>query len=550
MRQETVLTPSEVEILLEAQENPNVFTEYFFASRDGSDTGWRFDDNFTEDGAWQRIFHEAEQRDITVIGGFGTGKTLGVAMSAVVMCCVTKDFKFLNVAQKQWQAKQMYDLVALQARNTRFEDLIWERPRKPYPKITLRYRIGKAVYESTMEFMSVDKDATGILSWEGDWINIDEAGLLDNLEEVVTNVGSRLRGSVKGRERLGRFSMTSNSWDNFYLWYYFDQADADPTNYLSLVVSSRSNKNVTEQQLARMLQRIPVEERARFIEGSRPEGKGHFFAKENVYACEIAGEGPLVQSRAMEGLAGYQYEKLHGCGVVSFMRPSEYGHFYMLFGDPGIDGAPHRNSPVLMVWDVTNFPKIPARLVCFWWGNGGGKITVFIQKMFDLIETYKPGYSGIDSTSTQKNVNVLINEYLFKERFPGEDGNQGYDSSMGRIAGISGLDFSGSKKIQYLQTLRLFVEGKMMTWPRDIVGMRSQLTNYDYEVDKKIAQDIVATMSMSAHAIRMWFHVSPEELTARNSTAIDKDAATHRRLPSPDRNRRAPRPQPAFGRSQ
>lgn len=539
MKVETTLTPSEVEILRKAQEDPNAFTEYFFAGRDGGG-GWRFDDNFTEEGKWQKAFHEAQQRDITVIGGFGTGKTLGVAMSACVYACVTKDFKFLNVAQKQWQAKQMYDLVMLQARNTRFEDIIWEHPRKPYHKIILRYRIGKAVYESSLEFMSVDKDATGILSWEGDWINVDEAGLLDNLEEVVTNVGSRLRGSVRGRERLGRFSMTSNSWDNFYLWYYFDQAISDPENYLSMVVSSRSNKNVTEKQLERMLARIPPEERDRFIEGSRPEGKGHFFAKENVYLCEVAGEGEITEKNALKSITGWKWVKLHGAGIVEYAKPPENGQIYMLFGDPGTGGAPQRDAPVLMCWNVTNFPVVPARLVAFWWGNGGGKITVFIHKMFDLMETYKPGLVAVDSTSTQKNVNLLINEYLFKERFKNET-FEGYEAPVGRVTGITGLDFSGSKKMQYLRTLQLAVEGKMLTWPREITGIRSQLTNYDYEVDKKIAQDIVATMSMSAHAIRMWFHVSPEELVARNRQEIDPMAIEPRRLPQPERQRRTDR---------
>jgi hypothetical protein len=92
--------------------------------------------------------------------------------------------------------------------------LIWEKPRRPFPKITLRFQIGETIYESSLEFMSADRGATGILSWEGDWINIEEAGPLDNLEKIVTALGSRLRGSVRGRSRLGRMSMISNSWDN------------------------------------------------------------------------------------------------------------------------------------------------------------------------------------------------------------------------------------------------------------------------------------------------------------------------------------------------
>jgi hypothetical protein len=177
-------------------------------------------------------------------------------MGACYWSVMLKDFKFLNAAPKAWQAKQMYDIILLNARNTRFDDLIWERPRRPYPKIIIRFYIGKVLYESTLEFMSADKDAQGILSWEGDWLNLEEAGLMDNLEEVIINTGSRLRGQVRGRSRLGRFSMISNSWDNYHLWYYFDQASGDPENFLSIAVSTRHNKNVTPEQFKRMLMRI------------------------------------------------------------------------------------------------------------------------------------------------------------------------------------------------------------------------------------------------------------------------------------------------------
>jgi len=549
MRQEAVLSPSEVEILKLSRDDPSVFTDYFFRPF-GESKGWLFDDNFTEEGAWQKTLHSASQKDITVIGGFGTGKTIGVAMSASVWCVLTRDFKFLNVGPKAWQAKQMYDMVLLNARNTRFEDLIWEKPRRPHPRIVIRFRIGNLLYESSMEFMSADKDATGILSWEGDWLHIDEAGLLDNLEDVIINVGSRLRGTVRGRERLGRFSMTSNSWDNFYLWYYFDQAAADPDNFLSIVVSSRHNKNVTEEQLKRMLARIPVEERDRFIEGTRPEGRGKFFDKQSVYTCEIPGEGDYVRQKNEEGRRHYNYARLYGAGVVHFTLPPRGGKLYMFFGDPGTDGAPHRNSPVIMGWDVTNVPTSPAKLVAFWWGNGGGKIGPFVDKLLEFMEIYKPMYIGIDSTGPQKNMQYLINEHLFRERFSNEyDDNAdyaGYEGPIGMVSGINGLDFSGGRKMMYLHAARLMIESRLMIWPKDIVGIRSQLTNYDPERDKKIAQDIVATLSMSAHGIRTWFHVSPEELIERVSNEVAGEAAQTRRLPTGGRSRRSSKARPAI----
>jgi hypothetical protein len=547
MRQEAVLTPSEIEILQQGVDDPNVVTDYFFRQQ-GSEHGWLFDDNFAPEGAWQRTVHEAEQKDITVIGGFGTGKTLGIAMSACVWALLTKDFKFLNIAEKAWQAKQMYDLVLLWARNTRFEDLIWEQPRKPFPKIILRYRIGKTLYESSLEFMSADRDATGILSWEGDWLNIEEAGLLDNLEDIIINVGSRLRGSVKGRERLGRFSMISNSWDNFHLWYYFDQAMADPTNFLSLVVSTRHNKNVTEEQLKRMVARIPPEERERFIEGTRPEGRGNYFDRQSVYACEDPFEFGILQKNVQDDIPGYAYEKMHGAGITYYTMPPVAGRIYLGFGDPGIGAAPQRNAPVLMIWDATDFPTLPARLVAFYWGDGGGKIAPFVDRMLNFAEAYKPVRFYIDSTGPQKNSAQLINEHIFRKRFAQKKNpddldalvdDPGYASPLGMVRGIHGMDFSGGGKNAYLVCCRLFIESRLLQWAKEITGIRSQLTNYDAERDKKIAQDIVACMSMSAYGIRGFFHVNAEDLLARSSQEIKGFDFETRRLSTAGRSRRS-----------
>ena len=532
MKQETVLTPAEIEICKRSLDDPNLFASYFFKPRDGG-KGWIFDENFDPEGAWQLAVHSASQKDITVIGGFGTGKTSGIAMSACVWAALTSDFKFLNVAPQAWQAKLMYNTILLNTRNTRFEDLIWDKPQRPYPKITLRYKIGAVVYESSLEFLSADKDAKGILSWEGDWLHIDESGLLDNLEEVIVNVGSRLRGSVRGRSRLGRFSMTSNSWDNFYLWYYFDQAAADPDNFLSIVVSSRYNHNISEDQLKKMLLRIPEDERERFIDGARPEGRGSFFSKEAIYECEQDGLVELAQEYQQKEVRGYKLEKLHGAGVTYYLTPPLDRHVYMVFGDPGTGSAPQRNAPVLMVWDVTQFPSEPSKLVAFYWGNGGGKITPFVNALLDFVSIYEPVAAGIDSTGPQKNMNQLINEFALKEHF------EGRPIPLGVVNGIVGMDFSGPKKVSYLHAARLLIEARLMVWPKNIVGIRSQLTNYDFENDKKIPQDIVATLAMSAHAIRTYFHVSPEEVYRQMYSEGGVLAAPARRLSSEERTRRS-----------
>lgn len=547
MRHEAVLTPSEIEIMKASREDPSIFTDYFFRPY-GNKQGFIFDYKFAPEGAWQKTVFSASQKDITIIGGFGTGKTLGIGIAACVWASLTADFKFLNVGPKAWTAKQMYDQILSWARNTRFEDLIWEKPRKPHPKITLRYKIGAALYESTLEFMSADKNAQGILSWEGDWLHIDEAGLLDDLEEVIINVGSRLRGTIRGRERLGRFSMTSNSWDNYELWRIFDLAVADPEHFLSIAVSSRHNGNITKDQLLRMLARIPKEERERFIEGTRPEGRGRFFDKESIYACESTGDVEIAETEQEKGKRGWIVEKTYGIGVTSYSIPKKPERLYMFFGDPGVDAAPRRNSPVWMGWDVTDFPRLPARLIYFWWGNGMGRIGPFVDKMLEFQEYYKPIYTGLDSTGPQKNMAFLINEYLFREKFTSKDGDMetvGYEAPVGLVKGIYGLDFSGAKKPAYLQAARLFIESRLLRWPRECIGIRSQLGNYDPEKDRgslpKISQDIVATLAMSAHAIRIWFHVSPEELLVKSSEMVGISDNAHRRSSRSQRSKRSTR---------
>lgn len=531
MRPIAKLTDEEHAILRASVTDPNIFMGYFFAPKKGGHA-WQFDENFTEQGKWQKSFTLAEQRDITVIGGFATGKTLCVGMGACYWATLVPDFQFLNAAEKVWQAKQMWDLIIKNARNTRFADLIFESPRRPWYKIVIKYEYQDEIFESTLEFMSVDKNAQGILTWEGDWLNIEEAGTLTNLEEIMINVGSRLRGAIRGRTRLGRFSMISNSWDNYDLWYWFDQAVGDPKNFLSLTLSSRDNLNVTEEQLQRMAARIPIEERDRFLEGSRPEGRGRFFSKESVYQCEDAEIGEIVEDLIQRQVLGYVLERVHGCGVTNYELPWQAGHFYMMFGDPGTGAAPRRNSPVLMIWDVTNVPAQPAILCAFWWGNGHGKISPFIDKMVHFSSKFKPFFIGVDSTGPQKNTATLINEYLRIQ--------EAAEQHPLLNKPISGMDFAGGNKAHYLLAGRLFLEARLLSWPRVITGFRSQLTNYEPENDKKLPQDIVACMVMSAYGIRITFHVTKEAFS-QDYTEVGGHLAKIRRLSNAARSRRTSR---------
>lgn len=549
------LNDTEVEILRHGVDDPDVVTDYFFRV-EGDQHGWKLDENFLPEGVWQKAVHHALQKRLIVIGGFGSGKTRGIALSAGVWCITTRDFMFMNCAPTSYQSELMYKFVVdYLGRDTPFEKMIFAKPKRPYPMVDIRFRVKGVLIHSTMEFMSIDKNANAILSWEGDWVNIDEAGLIDDLEQTIINLGSRMRGRVRGRDRLARLSMTSNSWDNSELWYRHDLAKEIPNDYLSITVSSRHNKNITDEQLRLQLKDIPEEEHDRYIDGARPEGKGNYFSKQKVYACEDEAYSQFILGGVEGNLEGFDAKQTYGCGITYFHTPVVKNHLYMLLGDPGIGNAPNRNAPALQVWDVTDFPKYRASLVAYLWGRGNGSISPFILQLFKFMAMYNPIVTAVDNTGPQKNTAELLNTYLQSSRTNKETAfdwlGETIDLSGVLHLAVGGLDFSGGKKNAYLIAGRLMLEAKLFTWPKFVVGMRSQLTNYDPEKDvagkPKIAQDLVATYCMSATVVQTWFHIDPASLDkpsgAQNPEILEQILGRESRVSGEDRSVTYSRPQ-------
>jgi len=543
------MSPAEVDILREGLVDPNYITGYFFR-RPGQDVGWLFDNNFDPDSAWQKDVTMTSQSTVVVSGGAGSGKTLGIGMGAVSLGMVIPYFKFLNVAQKAWQAMLMYNLLIEHSQGTPMEDIFYEIPKRPFPKIVIKYRIGKVIHTSTIEFMSADRDATGLLSWRGDWINVEEAGLFDNLDEIITNTSTRLTGSTPlGRPYIARMSLISNPWDVPYFWYLFDMAAADTENSLSLMVSTRTNKNVTDKQIQEMLKKIPKEDHQRFLDGTRPEGKGSYFSKTAIAKCESHSIGEIVRERAEAGIPGYVWQKVSGAGVYHMETKAKPQRTYYVLGDPGSGAAPARNAPVVMVWDTTEFPTKPMMLVGFWWGNGYGAISPFTEKMLDFMGYngggYSPIFTGMDSTGPQAGLAEMLNLTYFDNGPAIQDP----DDPLKIIAtGITPIDFSGSRKNSFLVTLKLMLEAGMILWPTEISGIRSQLANYDPERDRgiypKLPQDIVATMAMSAFVVRSHYAITLDDISEKGKEANSGDPFADgyrnvRRNPPETRNIRA-----------
>lgn len=488
------LSEAEIDIFNRGVADPNVTLSYLF-SRPGRENGFQFDHNFTERGKWQKKFCMASQTFIVVIGGIGTGKTLAAGMSGFYHCVQTTGFKFLNIAREAWQSQLMYQLILENAEGTPAEDFIVSSPKRPYPMIQIEYMVGDFKNKCTMEFMSLGEggDATNVFSWRGDMINIDEAGRIENLAEVVSNLSTRLTGNTpSGRPYMGRLQLTTNPWDNPELWEMWDMAEADKESGLAIECLTEDNKNVTEKQLTNMLKLIPESERARFTSGKRPQGRGTYFPKADVERCEDETLSELLLQNVKDKKPGWILEHLPRTGYWHFQMPPTDGRVYFLVGDPGTGEPPHRNAPCWLVFDVTDAPTL-STIRAMWWGFGHGSITPFVSKGLDLLKTYRPILAGVDNTSNQKNTAEIVNiEYVT---------GQGYS-----VDKFIGFDFSGGRRYSYLLCAKLGVENVQIKWPSIIRPISSQLENYDPKLDRgalaRLANDITATFSMGAYAIR------------------------------------------------
>lgn len=493
------LTPEEVEIMRASESDPNIFFAYWF-EKPGIEP-FQLDRNFTEEAKWQWKFCMALQSMIVAICGIATGKTVACGASAFYHACITPYFKFLNIGHELLQAKFMFDAIMQLVEGTRAEKLIVNAPTSPFPRIFIKYMIDGVIISSELAFMSAGEksDAKNLLSYRGDWINIEEAGRFQNLSGVVSLLTTRLTGSTPaGRPYMGRLSLISNPIDNPELWTIFEKARTNPSA-LTIMIDTAQNKNVTPEQLQMQLDNIPEEEQAFYLTGARPEGVGVCFNRNAVDACT----NQILTSKLRKGLAaqlpgfvGHHYPAL---GYWHYEFPWEADHQYIMVGDPGTGAAPMRNAPAIFVIDTTEAPRMNI-ISAMWWGNGGGKIAPFYDMYLYMLEKYKPIFAGVDSTSNQKSTAEIINmDYIYEA---------GYS-----VDKIEGLDFSGARRMMYINSARASLESRVWAWPDEAKGIAAQLKAYDHIEDRlttsKLAQDLVCCFSMGAFASRWKYPPEP-----------------------------------------
>lgn len=486
----------------------------FYIRTPAQAAGWLFDDKITE--PWQLQFHHAPQTDICVVAGVGTGKTLTVAMSALTHATLTPWFKFLNTAPLAWQSNQMFKAILERIEGTLFKQrFIPEQNdivQSPYPRVRIRYRypawnpefaahlspefveychqlsLWDQQIESSLEFMSTEKNAQKILTFEGDWVDVDQAEQVEDLTSAVVNLGTRVRGSIRGRDRLGRLSLIANSNDNVELWGIFDLAKEYPDTNLSIKRTTDTNRNLTEAQLGAFRRRIKdprlIEQ---YMNAERPVGSGVEFSAEMISRCADLGLSRLLNPNNPL----HDFHEVSGAGVIQWALPPDEGRTYFVVGDPGQGRPPHRNAPVVMVFDVSEYPEGPCYLRAFWWGDGGGTYEPWTTQMLYWKQRYRATAAAYDATGGQK----VHGETTFKDDLT-----------------VYGVDLSNVKKAAYMLHTKIMLQKGKIKWADSIKAIGWQLQKYKLP-DEKIAQDIVATFFVLAGLLIMmgYDETRPEE---------------------------------------
>jgi hypothetical protein len=449
---------------------------------------------------WQRLYHHDPRPEKTLIGGFGVGKTKLIAISLAVMAATIPGFRGYAVAPQLLQAMEVYRTINEVCQNTLWWNRwVWRSPMRPVPMFELK---SDYIGTSTIEILSIETDPEKVRTLEGDVIFLDQAEKIVELDDLIRDLGSRLRGMTNGRPRLGILNIVANAGDNPQLWMRYDMAKHEPETYLSMNPRSSDNPYLSKKDLKNMYRRVGGNAQAaeQWMNGERPMGNGKHFSQAIVSASIDRNLNDSMdrmlekQTKLQEQnkpidvwTAGFVQIKTREAGIVRWEMPPDEGRSYVVIADPGQNTPPKRDSAVIGVWDVTDFPEKPAVMRAFHWVNGREEsYWPFLLEYERYVKLYKAeGRNAFDSTGVQKGFDELV------------------FTTMGLMP--EGMNMTQASKYFALNSLKLFLGKGLMRFPY-ISHMVNQLTSYDLP-DNKIPQDIVMMLAMSAAYIRRFFYL-------------------------------------------
>jgi len=428
---------------------------------------------------WGAVMHYAKQKEHTILGGFGCSKTTHVGMSGFVYCATVPRFRFVCVAAYLSNAKPMYQEIRNAIEETpamkflgraRNGEYMWSE--SPTPRI--RFYNG-----SEMIFLGADKDIQKVRSESGDWYVVEQSESHSDLGAVTLELGTRGRGRVRGRKRLGRLTFVANSGESPELWERFDKAETEPKVYWSLNLSSYQNSWLSNEDIEKLERSCGGDSDTidQYMLGLKPIGKFKSFPKNVVARCEAPDLDSLMHALREDYSSGAREVAESIIGHTLWSLPYTEGRDYAVYGDPGTKNPPARGAGTVLVFDETDFPNRPAELIHFHWVAGNGQIGPWLNAFEDACNRYSAhGRAYFEGTGDQK----MLDELSFEDR----------------QMVVQRVDMSQIKYGYFLKTLRIMERG-LIRWPKEISGIRVQMSKYDVDKDKAsstMPQDIVMTI--------------------------------------------------------
>ena len=473
-------------------------------------TRWFFDTSVLIN---QYVCHHAPQPNIIHLGGVGSGKTLGVAFSNFGFAFCTPYVEILNTSITSGQAELAFNMLEPRIKgNKKVEPYIEDIVQRPYP--TIKFKNGAQI-----TFRTAGYEARNIRGFEYDIINFDEGGY-EPRKTTIQYLRGRLRGRrPDGTPRMHRLSITTTPTDVPWLIDMWergvpDEGDTfDPLHYCSVRSTTYDNKFLTPAQIAEIVRDYPDSMIEQEIYAKFPDYGDTEFSRASIEQCESVLMLDEMEA-AMRGpgkKAGWDMieHPRHGC--VYWAIDPEPGRRYVMAGDPGSGSPPKRNSPCVMVFDTT---ALPYKMVFFHWIDGKGSIMPFLTGYKYAMDTYQPTLCGMDVTGPQKG----MEEVAFAE----------HDINVDRI------NFQRDKDTM-ITALKYALSKGTLRFPF-IKGLHSQLRSYRRDNDKKLDQDLVATLIQIAHLAR--FLPTDEVKLGSQGTMTRRDRNYRSRR---DRNRRTSR---------
>ena len=428
---------------------------------------------------WQYDAFMAKQTTKVLLGGYGSSKSWEEMLANLLRAATLRYFRAVVIAPFSIQSNEIYDQALMLLSDTEYQRrFVTGTPKKPFPHIVIQNDLCK---RSTIEFYSIQDGFDKILNLSFDCAHIEQAEQIDDIRGLIRVIGSRFRGQVAGRPRLGIMTFVANSSldENIELWDLYDEAIDSPERVYSVSPTTFDNIYITPKQLKEIEQRMGNDPHIKDIalKGARPIGAGEHFPAESIRRARSAMLDGMMEKGRAEKKEGYELVIAPKAQVVKWKIPPQEGQNYFMVADPGWGNPPDRNSAAIMVFTMNDFPQVPAHLHAFEWVYGNGSPDPWINAYTTLCMEYNcVGRNVFDSTGLQA----------------------GYERWVHGLQDLMpwALNLGGTKKFISLNSAKTLMSRGLFQFP-NIPMLYNQMQKYKLP-DEKLRQDLVMTVVLAA----------------------------------------------------